>query len=63
MLKKSRNFSHTFLGKKENRAHNINVYDIIIEMKERQEWLSEYLRRMDFGQIDFVVIFSIFSII
>lgn len=52
-------FPIPFFRSIEDRPHNINVYDTIIEMKERQEWLSEYLRRMDFGQIDFVGIFTV----
>lgn len=42
-----------------DKSHNVNVYDTVIEMQERQEWLSTYLRRMDFGQIDFVGVFTV----
>lgn len=42
-----------------DRYHNINVYDTIIEMQERQSWLSAYLRKMNFEEIDFVGTFSI----
>lgn len=43
----------------DNQAHNVNVYDTVAEMQERQEWLSYYLRRIDIGKVEFVGLFSI----
>lgn len=52
-------FPIPFFRNIEDKSHNINVYDTVIEMKDRQEWLSEYLRRLDMEKIDFAGIFTI----
>ena len=38
---------------KENRAVNINVYDTILLLKQRQDWLREYLQENEFRQLTF----------
>lgn len=43
----------------DNQVHNVNVYDTVTEIQERQEWLSSYLRRIDVGKVGFVGLFSI----
>lgn len=52
-------FPIPFFRSNVNKCHNINVYDTIIEMRERQDWLSSYLRKMDFERIDFAGIFTV----
>lgn len=52
-------FPIPFFRNIKDQSHNVNVYDTVIEMKERQEWLSEYLRKMDFGKVDFMGIFTV----
>ncbi len=42
----------------DDRSHDINVYDTIIEMQERQDWLSNYLRKQDFDKANYVGIFT-----
>lgn len=42
----------------DNSSHNVNVYDTVVEMQERQDWLSDYLRRSGFDKVDYVGIFS-----
>ncbi len=51
-------FPIPFFRNKDNRSHNINLYDTVIDMQERQEWLSGYLHRMGFDKIDYVGIFT-----
>lgn len=40
-------------------AQSINVYDTILEIQDRQSWLSKYLRSLDFAEIDYVGQYSL----
>ena len=42
----------------DDKAHNINVYDTIKEMQERQEWLSDYLKKSGFDKVGYVGTFT-----
>jgi Zn-dependent peptidase ImmA (M78 family) len=37
---------------------NLNVYDTILSLQQRQTWISEYLKENDYEQLDFVGKFS-----
>ena len=37
-----------------NRQNNINIYDTVLAMQERQDWLSNYLRSEGFERLEFV---------
>lgn len=52
------NWPIPFFRNLEKDSHNINVYDTVVEMQERQDWLSNYLRKSDFAPVDYVGIFS-----
>lgn len=41
------------MGKKDEKIH-INVYDTILNIQQRQEWLRDYLIENDFQKLDFV---------
>ncbi len=43
----------------DDRPYNVNVYDVVTEMQERQDWLSDYLRKMDFDRVDYVGAFTL----
>lgn len=41
-----------------NRQNNINIYDTVLAMQDRQEWLSNYLRQDGMEKLDFVGIMN-----
>lgn len=41
-----------------NRQNNINIYDTVLAMQDRQEWLSNYLRQDGMEKLDFVGIMT-----
>lgn len=46
-------------GKKETFKVSLNVYDTILILQKRQEWLREYLKDNEFSALDFVGKFSV----
>lgn len=47
-----------FFRSMNDKVHDINVYDTIKEIQDRQDWLSGYLMGNGFNKVDYVGIFS-----
>lgn len=47
-----------FFRSTSNRQNNINIYDTVLTMQDRQEWLSNYLRQDGMEKLDFVGIIN-----
>ncbi|MCH4018597.1 MAG: ImmA/IrrE family metallo-endopeptidase [Prevotella sp.] len=43
-----------FFRRREISNQNINIHDVVIEMIDRQDWLSDYLHKNDFDKVAFV---------
>ncbi|MBQ9254630.1 MAG: ImmA/IrrE family metallo-endopeptidase [Bacteroidales bacterium] len=48
----------TFFRKTNNAKQNVNIYDTIRNLKEKQDWLVEYLREDGFETLEFVSKFA-----